>query len=528
MEIKIFTLMVCFFIALSSWAQSTPTLIPGEMVIQFESEETFQKFLLEEQIDLHFEKRVSNQLDLHLFSYDPATVNIEQLSNQLNQNPLVRAAGQNFQLKKRATIPNDELFSDQNSFDLIEAPDAWDIVTAAPQEVVIAVVEGGDIFHEDLRDNIWTNPNETPNDGVDNDNNGFVDDFRGVNISTGTDIPIIDDHGTGVAGIIGARGDNGIGVAGMLWDVKMMIISSNLLFTEIIASYEYIFEMRKRYNETDGAEGAFIVVSNSSFGVNNAFPDEHQLYPAWCDAYDMMGSVGVLSAVATTNTETDIGQNGDMPGLCPSDYTIVVTDTNLSDELGGGYSPIHVDLSAPGRSVTTDLNDTYSTFTGTSAACPVVGGALGMMYSFPCEGLLEQSISNPGPLALQMKNLLLGSVDKIDSLEGKAVSEGRLNIFNALQATQSLVASPKGDLSFLNLYPNPANESIFVEYQTSETSAYDMKVYDAYGRLVYHYFVPEDCPPRIIEIPVLSMAPGMHFISIENINNIKSAKFWVY
>jgi len=443
------------------------------------------------------------------------------------KNPLIRAAGQNFQLSKRATIPSDEFFSEQNSFELIKAPEAWDINTDAPEDLVVAVVEGADINHEDLKDNIWNNQGEIPNDGIDNDNNGYVDDYRGVNIADMTDNPIVDDHGTSVAGVIGARGDNGIGVAGMLWNVKMMIVSSNLTYVQIIESYEYIYDMRKKYNETNGAEGAKVVVTNASFGVDNAFPSSNSLFPIWCEAYNMLGSVGVLSTAAVSNSRIDIGENGDMPGTCNSEFLITVTDTNLQDELKGGFNPIHVDISAPGNSYTTDLNDSYSTFRGTSAATPIVSGAVAMMYAYPCEEVQVQSLENPASTARLLKNILLDNVDELDELSGMVNSGGRLNIFKAMQEVQSTFSSPKGDLGFIATFPNPADDLLNVLYRTSETSDYDLKIYDAFGRLVYAEFIPKICAKSKLEIPVSDFAQGMYFMSIENLNNIESTKFWV-
>ncbi|MFT7605289.1 MAG: hypothetical protein ACI8VT_002883, partial [Saprospiraceae bacterium] len=294
-------LFFCIAIQTATFAQQEDYLIPGEMVIQFESGLDFQRFLHETHPDLRFKNSVSDNLNLYLFRYDPISSNVAALSDQLNKNPLVKAAGQNFRVPYRSSLPDDEFFNNQNSFDLVEAPEAWDIITSAPEDLVVAVIEGADINHQDLRDNIWTNSGEIPDDGIDNDNNGYIDDYFGVNVVDSTDNPIVDDHGVSVAGIIGAKGDNGIGVAGMLWDTKMMIVSSNLTFVQIIQSYEYVYNIRKKYNDTNGVEGAYVVATNSSFGVNNVYPEQQAIYGIWCEMYDLMGSVGVLSVAATNN-----------------------------------------------------------------------------------------------------------------------------------------------------------------------------------------------------------------------------------
>lgn len=528
MNIKSTLLIVFLAGALVGHSQAPEALIPGEMVIQFESKAAFQEFQKQPHPALQLVKTASDYLAVYLYRFDPATTNVAALTNTLNEQSLIRAAGQNFRAQKRVTIPNDEFFNNQRDLDIIKAPEAWDINTSAPEELVVAVVEGADIEHEDLRDNIWRNAHEIPDDGIDNDNNGYIDDYNGVNVSDSTDNPVVDDHGASVAGVIGARGDNDIGVSGVLWDVKMMIISSNLTFVDIIASYDYVYQMRKRYNETNGEEGAKVVVTNSSFGLNNAYPTTNPIFQVWCEAYDMMGSVGVLSAIAVTNNTVDIGAVGDMPATCPSDYTIAVTFTSLNDELKAGRSPVYVDLAAPGESFTTDLNNTYSQFEGTSAATPLVTGAIAMMFSYPCKNFQEAVNNNPAQTALQMKDIMMANVDFIDDINGKVKSNGRLNLFATMQGLQTTYGGAKGELGFINLFPNPTTESLFVQYRTSEASDYDLKVYDALGKLVYYELIPKICSKNIIEIPVANMGAGMHFISIENINNIKSAKFWVY
>ena len=97
-----------------------------------------------------------------------------------------------------------------------------------------------------------------------------------------------------------------------------MIVSNNLQFDQIIEAYEYILKMRQLYNETDGEKGAFIVATNASFGAEGG-PDSNPFFPVWCDLYDDLGEVGVLSSGATSNATVDIDDIGDMPTSCPSD-----------------------------------------------------------------------------------------------------------------------------------------------------------------------------------------------------------------
>ncbi|MBP8754784.1 MAG: S8 family serine peptidase, partial [Chitinophagales bacterium] len=215
----------------------------------------------------------------------------------------------------RSTIPNDLSFPLQWNFyndgttggiaDAdIDADEAWDIttggLTALGDSIVIAVIDDGfDINHLDL--NFWKNYNEIPSNGIDDDGNGYIDDFNGWNVLTETDV--LDEylHGTHVSGIAGAKGNNGFGVTGVNWDVKIMAVSIGLAVYEsnALEAYAYVFDQRKLYDETNGEKGAFVVVTNSSFGIDYQLPED---YPIWCAMYDSLGRLGILNAAATINS----------------------------------------------------------------------------------------------------------------------------------------------------------------------------------------------------------------------------------
>lgn len=174
-------------------------------------------------------------------------------------------------------------------------------------------------------DNIWYNRRETPNNGIDDDNNGYVDDYRGYDVRFGGNAAgNLGFHGTAVNGIIGARGNNDIGI-GVNWNVKLMNFSNVATDAEIVTAYEYAAKMRRRYNQTNGREGAFVVATNASFGKDFEQAVDH---PLWCAAYDSLGVVGVLSAAATINKNVDVDAQGDMPSTCSSEYLLVVTNVS--------------------------------------------------------------------------------------------------------------------------------------------------------------------------------------------------------
>ncbi|MFT6807902.1 MAG: hypothetical protein ACJA01_001124 [Saprospiraceae bacterium] len=338
--------------------------------------------------------------------------------------------------------PNDPDFPAQWNMNQIGMDRVWDITTGGTlpngDDIVVAIFDDGfQLDHPEYATNIWHNRNEISDNGIDDDNNGYIDDVDGWNSTNDNDAHSLERHGTSVAGLIGAKGDNQNQIAGPNWNVKMMLTSggrrSGVNLGDIVAAYDYIYTQRKIYNETGGAQGAYVVVSNYSGGASNKFPTD---FPSWCEVFESLGSVGVLNVGAAPNADTDIDIEGDLPGTCPSDFLIVVTNTDRLDRKVGpaGYGSIGVDIGAPGDDViTTDIGSSVDeAFFGTSAAAPQVAGTISLMYSLICPESFERSLTNPSELALQMKGALMSSVFPSPDLQGRTVSGGRLNAFAAV------------------------------------------------------------------------------------------------
>ena len=201
-------------------------------------------------------------------------------------------------------------------------------LTNQDDTLVVAIVDDGfELNHEDLIENRWINHREIPNNNIDDDQNGYVDDYLGWNPLLASDEVAGGSHGTQVSGIIGAVGDNQKGVVGVNWDVKMMMIRNDFNTTEasVLASYGYAYNARKRYNESNGEDGHFVVATNSSWGVDFGQVSDS---PLWCSMYDSLGRVGILSIGATANNAVNVDSVGDLPTTCPSDYLISVTNIN--------------------------------------------------------------------------------------------------------------------------------------------------------------------------------------------------------
>src|SRR5690606_20623526 len=214
----------------------------------------------------------------------------------------------------------------------VDAPEAWDLTrggtSAHGDDIVVAIVDSGfDLNHPDIP--YWKNEAEIPGNGIDDDGNGYVDDYDGWNAYTSTGNITSNYHGTHVAGTAAARGDNGTGVVGVNWGAKVMPIQgSSSSEATVIEAYGYALELRATYDETGGEQGAFVVATNASFGVDAANPAN---YPIWCGFYDDLGAYGILSAGATANANWNIDTMGDVPTACPSDYMVAVTNTTHND-----------------------------------------------------------------------------------------------------------------------------------------------------------------------------------------------------
>jgi subtilisin family serine protease len=367
-------------------------------------------------------------------------------------------------VKLREVIPNDPQFSMQwalkNNGDSggiadadIDATEVWDTVTGGTtvnnRQIVIAVVDDGfDLNHPDI--SFMKNTAEIPGNNTDDDNNGYIDDYDGWNAYNHSGSITSNSHGTHVTGICGALGNNNQGVCGINFNVKILPVQgSSGTESIVVEAYSYVYEMRMRYNESNGQNGAYIVVTNSSFGVDYGNPVN---YPIWCSLYDSLGAAGVLSCAATANASINVDEQYDMPTACNSDYLITLTNTTRTDEkyASAGYGLTTIDLGAPGTQIrSTDMNSGYSNKTGTSMSSPHAAGAVALLHAAVTDSLYNYFNTNYGALALYIKQSILSSTDSLPSLSGITVSGGRLNVKKAIDKLLSgqLILNPPLNLT---------------------------------------------------------------------------------
>ena len=394
-------------------------------------------------------------------------------------------------IELRSTDANDVWFSSQWHLKNIKAIQAWDVTRSGTTKygdtIVIAVVDDGlHLKHPDFQGNIWINYADTMNNGIDDDANGYIDDHYGWNFqSNNNDISdsnyYVAGHGTPVAGIIGAVTNNGIGISGIMWKVKIMVVNvadtgsfPAIYQSDVLRAYSYVLHQRKLYNQTNGKQGAYVVATNSSWGIDGKFPNQA---PLWCAMYDSLGKYGVLNVSAVSNNPSNlVDTDGDLPTLCPSAHLITVGSSTLGDNyFSSGYSTTSVDLSAPGANVfstnaytkiAVQNNLLYQgNFSGTSYASPMVTAAVGVLASNACPRILDSLKVNPIKWNILLKRFILEGVDVLPSLAGKSLTGGRLNIQKSLSLMDDycfgrMSVDESLQSTFVKVFPNPGQSQI--------------------------------------------------------------------
>jgi subtilisin family serine protease len=399
----------------------------------------------------------------------PQGLSVQDAIRQYMSDPDVEYAEPNYIRHIAAVIPNDTYFKNQWALRNtgryaygtrradISAIDAWNI-SVGNHDVVVAVLDTGiDYTHADLSGNIWTNSGETSCvDGIDNEGNGFIDDCIGWDFTTCavfndngscaiTKLPgndPMDDygHGTHVAGIIGAAGNNGNGVSGVMWTVQLMPIKVLNSYgqgqdSDIIAGIDYAVIMKQR-----GVNVGVINASLGGGGFSQALSDEIQ----------KANDAGILFVAAAGNGSNDgIGDDNDLMPFYPASYnlpniiSVAATDQDDRRVPFSNFGPNSVHVAAPGVYIWSTVPSWWTecqgygvltTMEGTSMAAPQVSGLAGLLFGY-YDGIHNTLFDNH-----QVRQTILNYVDEKPTLNGWIQTGGRINAYRSIS---SLLAPTK-------------------------------------------------------------------------------------
>ena len=302
----------------------------------------------------------------------------------------------------------------------LKLANAWNITTGSDR-VIIAVIDNGvDLSHPDLANNLWVNSDEIPGNGIDDDLNGYVDDINGWDFNRADNDPDPEssgrNHGTAVAGVFGAVGNNTDGIAGANWNVSIMVLKTDFSVSATIKAMEYAAD-----------NGATII--NTSFGGSQFSRSEY-------NAVEALRDFGVLVVASAGNEHWDNDFGPNYPGSYDLPNIIAVAATSTKDDFTSWtqYGQIGVDVAAPGDAIiTTEANgsggdDSYAIRSGTSFASPLVAGVAGLIKS-----------QYPDASYSEIKARIVGSVDPIADAQCAIGSGGRVNALAALEMSKQPV-----------------------------------------------------------------------------------------
>jgi subtilisin family serine protease len=304
----------------------------------------------------------------------------------------------------------------------MDAPNAWEVTTGSPN-VIVAIVDTGVYYnHTDLIDNIVVNRNEIPHNGIDDDANGYIDDYFGYDFFARDGDPVDEHqqgHGTHCAGVLGASGDNGSGVVGINWRVGILAVrvlgaDGGGSDANVAAGIQFAVH-----------RGASIISLSLGGSSSSAVLE---------NAIQYARDAGVL-VVAASGNETE---NNDIfpsyPANSSLENVVAVAATDSTDRLASfsNYGANSVHVAAPGsRILSTHFADQLVTMSGTSMATPYVAGVAALMKA-----------ANPALGYRDLKWALIASSDPLTALRGKVVANGRVNAYRAVLTAASGVIAP--------------------------------------------------------------------------------------
>jgi cysteine-rich repeat protein len=409
-------------------------------------------------------KRRLDSIDAELL--EVPSRDVRRLVNRWKSDPRIEYVEPDY-LVKPTVIPNDPSFGGLYGMAMIQAPAAWDITRGT--DVLIGVIDTGvDYNHPDLAANIWTNPGEVVGNGIDDDNNGYVDDIHGYDWVNDDADPMDDGfHGTHVAGTIAAAGNNGLGVVGLNWTARIMALkflpgSGSGSTSDAILAVQYATQMGARLTNNSWGGG----------GNSQALRDAIR-------AAEAANSLFVAAAGNDASSEALYPARYDLENI----VSVAATDQNDVIARFSNFNATSVDLGAPGVDIlstypTAHPNGPYAIISGTSMASPHVAGVAGLIWA------LRPALSTE-----DVKQIILSSVSPNASLAGKTVTGGRLNAFAALALANGWVPLLPPEVAI-----DPVALSFTLDPDASTTGQLSISNVAADSRKLYWSIAPPACP----------------------------------
>ena len=427
---------------LAAQAQSpSPTFVTDELIVKYRDDvDEYKKEIGRFRVAGQRKKEFKIVRGLEVIKLG-RNVSVADAIDLYKQDPDVLYAEPNYILHTTANAkitatPNDPSFGSLWGMTKINAPGAWNITTGSANVVVAVLDTGIDYNHPDLAANMFRNPADCNSNGIDDDGNGYKDDCYGIDVANNDSNPMDDNqHGTHVAGTIGAVGNNNIGVVGVNWNVKLLACkvfdASGSGTTEgAIACLEYVKIMKDLYASSNMTRGANIVATSNSWGGGG-------FSQALSDAIDVQRQRGILFITAAGNGNAfGVGQNNDTAPFYPCSYflanIVCVAATTSSDGKSSfsNYGRRTVHVGAPGSGILSTVpGGGYASLDGTSMATPHVSGLAALLKA-----------QDPNRDWRAIKNLILAGGNTVSSM-ANTITGKRINANGAMTCSTATVQS---------------------------------------------------------------------------------------